>query len=284
MQTIAVGESMGSIEGISPITTDSQHTFHKEAPSVKVLVAAHKPYWMPQDSLYVPTQVGAQGKEAIEGFQRDDEGDNISAKNPRYCELTALYWGAKNVEADYIGLVHYRRHFKGAGERDTLTLDEARELLSETPVIVPQKRNYYIETLEDHYGHTFDSQHIAYVREVIAGLAPEYSEAFDRHMAGTKAHMFNMLIMRKDLLDAYLAWLFPILETVESRIDFTDMTDFEARAMGRLSERLLDVWLTVNDVPYTEVPAISLEKTNWLKKGTSFLAAKFTNKKYEKSF
>lgn len=275
---------MTFVEGAPPITTQSQRTSHEGTPTVKVLVAAHKPYWMPQDSLYVPVQVGAQGKEPIEGFQRDDTGDNISAKNPRYCELTALYWGAKNVDADYLGLVHYRRHFKGAGERDTLTFSEARELLSEVPVIVPQKRNYFIETLEDHYGHTFDPQHIAYVREALAELAPEYSEAFDQHMAGTRAHMFNMLIMRKDLIDAYLAWLFPILEAVEARIDFTGMTDFEARAMGRLSERLLDVWLTVNNVPYIEVPAISLEKTNWLKKGASFLAAKFTNKKYEKSF
>ncbi len=251
---------------------------------MKVLVAAHKPYWMPQDPLYVPVQAGAAGKESIEGFQRDDAGDNISAKNPRYCELTALYWGAKNVDVDYLGLVHYRRHFKGAGEHGTLTLSEARELLSEAPVIVPQKRNYFIETLESHYGHTFDPQHIAYVREAIAELAPEHSETFDQHMAGTKAHMFNMFVMRKDLLNAYLDWLMPILESVEARIDFIGMTDFEARAMGRLSERLLDVWLTVNDVPYVEVPTISLEKTNWLKKGTSFLAAKFTNKKYEKSF
>lgn len=247
-------------------------------------MAAHKPYWIPSDPLYVPVQAGAYGKESIEGFQRDDTGESISSKNPRYCELTALYWGAKNVEADYIGLVHYRRHFRGGGERNTLTLEEARELLQNAPVVVPKKRNYYIETLEDHYGHTFDPRHVEYVRDAIVELAPEYLEAFDSHMAGTKAHMFNMLIMRKDLLDAYLAWLLPILEAVERRIDFSSMTDFEARAMGRLSERLLDVWLMVNDIPYAELPATSLEKTNWLKKGTSFLAAKFANKKYEKSF
>ncbi len=249
-----------------------------------ITVAAHKPYWMPSDGLYLPVQAGAAGRESIEGYQRDDTGDNISAKNSRYCELTALYWAARNVEADHIGLVHYRRHFKGSGENGTLTLTEARQLLERAPVVVPAKRNYYIETLEKHYGHTFDPQHIVYAREVVTELTPEYAEAFERHMAGTKAHMFNMMIMRKDLLDAYLAWLLPILEAVEARIDFTVMTDFEARAMGRLSERLLDVWLTVNEVSYVEAPVVSLEKTNWLKKGSSFLAAKFTNKKYEKSF
>jgi hypothetical protein len=31
-------------------------------------------------------------------------GDNISAKNPYYCELIAQYWGCRNLKADYIGL------------------------------------------------------------------------------------------------------------------------------------------------------------------------------------
>lgn len=251
---------------------------------ITIAIAAHKPYWTPSDPLYLPVQVGAVGKEPIDGYARDDSGENMSAKNPRYCELTALYWASRNVESDHIGLVHYRRHFKGTGENGTLASEDARQLLQRAPVIVPKKRNYYIETLEAHYGHTFDPEHIRYLRGAIAELQPDHLEAFEKQMAGTSAHMFNMMVMRNDLLRDYLAWLLPLLEAVEDRIDFAPMTDFEARAMGRLSERLLDVWLTVNEVSYVEAPVISLEKTNWLKKGASFLAAKFTNKKYEKSF
>ena len=83
-----------------------------------VLVAAHKPYRMPEDALYLPVQAGAAGKESI-GYQRDDEGENISALNPCYCELTVIYWAWKNLgsEYQYIGLAHYkaRRGSLGTG-------------------------------------------------------------------------------------------------------------------------------------------------------------------------
>ena len=79
-------------------------------PKVKIIVATHKKYEMPKDDIYIPLHVGAEGKEDI-GFIKDNTGDNISEKNPYFCELTGLYWAWKNLNADYIGLVHYRRHF-----------------------------------------------------------------------------------------------------------------------------------------------------------------------------
>ena len=86
--------------------------------NLRVVVAAHKPYWMPADPVYLPVQVGAAGKESIPGYTRDDSGENISAKNPHYCELTGLYWAWKNLPGDAIGLAHYRRHFARPGRGD----------------------------------------------------------------------------------------------------------------------------------------------------------------------
>ena len=59
---------------------------------------------------------------------------------------------------------------------------------------------------------------------------------------------------------------------------------FHSRFYGRVSERLLDVWLDYKGYTYKEIPFIYMEKINWLKKGTSFLKAKFLGEKYEKSF
>ena len=77
---------------------------------IKIIVASHKKYRMPEEDMYVPVQVGAKGRKDI-GMLRDDSGDNISEKNPNYCELTGLYWAWKNETYDVLGMVHYRRFF-----------------------------------------------------------------------------------------------------------------------------------------------------------------------------
>ena len=96
--------------------------------------------------------------------------------------------------------------------------------------------------------------------------------------------MINMFIMKKEILDGYCKWLFDILFELEKRIDVTKYDTFHARYLGRISELLLDVWINTNGYKYEEIKVIDLQPVNWLKKGTSFLKAKFTGKKYDKSF
>ena len=83
---------------------------------IKVIVATHKKYRMPEEKMYLPLHVGAEGKQSI-GYIGDNTGDNISIKNPYYCELTGLYWAWKNLDAKYIGLVHYRIYMIFAKEK-----------------------------------------------------------------------------------------------------------------------------------------------------------------------
>lgn len=78
---------------------------------IEIYVACHKPSELPKNDIFVPIHVGsAISKIVMPGLQRDDEGDNISAKNPQYCEMTAQYWAWKHSKADYVGLCHYRRY------------------------------------------------------------------------------------------------------------------------------------------------------------------------------
>ena len=78
----------------------------------KILVCCHKPADIPDNGIFLPVHCGKALSDKDLGMTGDDTGDNISAKNPNYCELTALYWAWKNLKGtEYIGLYHYRRFF-----------------------------------------------------------------------------------------------------------------------------------------------------------------------------
>lgn len=264
--------------------------------NIKIIVATHKQHFMPREHMYLPLHVGKLGKADL-GYQGDDTGDNISLKNPNFCELTGLYWAWKNLPDDYLGLIHYRRFFsvKNRSERKNnpvetlyLTSEEASQLLSEYDVIVPSKRNYYIETLYSHYANTMHAEHLDVTREIIAEKCSEYLESFDEVMKQRGGHMFNMFIMSKELVNDYCSWLFPVLFELENRIPAEQYSAFHARFYGRVSELLFNVWLKQysksKPLKVKAIPFVYGEKINWLKKGTAFLMAKFFGKKYEKSF
>ena len=225
----------------------------------KIIVATHKQYQMPSDELYLPIQVGAEGKEKL-NYIGDNTSHNISKKNANYCELTGLYWAWKNLNCNYIGLAHYRRHFclkkKGNKFNSILTSRELETLLKNTNVILPKRRNYYIETVYNHYSHTFHCEDLDMTRDIIAEKYPYYIKYFDKVMQGKKIHIFNMFIMKKEILNEYCNWLFDILFTLEERLDISKYSSFEARVFGRVSELLLDVWLLANDIKFTEIPVI----------------------------
>ena len=259
---------------------------------IKILVAAHKKYQMPEDDIYLPIHVGSENKEEI-GFIRDCEGVNISNKNPYYCELTALYWAWKNMDNDYIGLCHYRRYFsckkkipKKESEKFKVVInrEEAEKILQSVDIVLPKKRNYYIESIYSHYKHTMYVEPLDITGKIILEKYPKYYPEFEKLKKISKMHAFNMFIMKKEILNRYCEWLFDILFELENRVEFDQYDSFHARFFGRISERLLDVWLRTEGLKYKEVRVIDMQNINWWKKGTSFLKAKFWGKKYEKSF
>lgn len=98
-------------------------------PTVKILVAYHKPAVLLKNEVLVPihlgralaTQASKDGAMSDTDYQwmldnmiGDDTGDNISALNRELNEMTAFYWAWKNYDKlgnpDYIGFMHYRRH------------------------------------------------------------------------------------------------------------------------------------------------------------------------------
>lgn len=229
----------------------------------KVVVVTHKEYQMPKEDIYVPVCVGVGVEKLKDKYQPDNQGENISDKNPMYCELTALYWAWKNLQCDVFGLVHYRRHLtlskKGKELKDVLTEKEITELLKEHDVIVAKRRTYP-ETVKRHYIKCQKGQaqkadrRIGLLGEVIQELSPEYAECFHKVMNGHQAHMFNIFIMKKADADAFCEWMFQILFETEKRI-LAEGVQYE-RQMGELSEFLLDVWMKTNNKKWYEARVI----------------------------
>ncbi len=250
--------------------------------NIKIIVATHKKYRMPDDKLYLPIQAGAALAPPV-GFTCDNIGENISEKNPNYCELTALYWAWKNLDAEYIGIVHYRRHFclkRSRGKWESiLTNEQAQKLCSENSIILPEKRRYFIETNYSHYIHAHKKEGLDLAEKVIAEKYPQFSSAYKKVMNRTSAHMFNMMIMKRDKLEEYCYFLFDVLSETEKRLDISGYDKSEARVFGYIGEVLLDVWLEGTGYSYKEIGYIFMEKQNWLLKGGRFLERKFRGRR-----
>ena len=244
---------------------------------MKIFVATHKEYTMPSDSIYQPFWAGAAISKTYKGqFPGDNTGDNISVKNPCFNELTVVYWAWKNCDEDIKGLVHYRRFIgkrqaKGSDFYDKIIdAKECEELLKTHDVIVPYPKRYYVMSIYDHYIKSKKeirkelTTDMAQLRAAIAKLYPDYVETYDKVMKRTSAHMLNMFIMRREQFDGYCEWLFNILFEVERHI--LEYRQWDDRVCGAISELMLDIYLTKNNLSIVERPLVELEGVSLIKK------------------
>ena len=181
-----------------------------QQPRIFFAVALHEKYALPTDALYTPIQAGAAIHPPL-GLMRDDTGENISAKNGSYCELTVLYWMAHNVDADWYGLCHYRRDFSlrrtGCPQKRILTRAQLLPLLDTADIFLPKKRHYWLETNFTQYAHAHHEEDLWKARAALSRLHPGQERVFDRVMARRSRHRFNLMLMRRDALQSYASWL-----------------------------------------------------------------------------
>ena len=180
-------------------------------------------------------QVGAALTDREIARIRDDWGDNISLKNPWYCELTALYWIWKNDRVSkYAGLCHYRRHFDMTAEDAAGIVDSDIDVVLTIPILnFPNVKTAYI------HDHVEDDWNI--MMSAIDRISPEYSAAARQIEMWNYYYAYNMFIARKEILDAYCEWLFPILEYCERHCRAKADT-YQSRYIGFLAERLLTIF------------------------------------------
>ena len=245
---------------------------------VTILVAAHKAF--PQKSIngYMPVQVGAANSGQDLGFQRDDQGVNISEKNPQYCELTAQYWAWKNLQCDIAGLVHYRRYFTqdmyAENPEDGIPdADKIVQLMKEYKIIIPKAVHKLAcnGTLKKNKPREQQNQPLLLLEDIIKDTAPEYLGEFEKFAYGRKVSFGNMLIAEKTVFDAYSQWMFHILSEFEKR--GKQYMDEIPRLCGFLSEYLLCAWVEHN-IPADKVLYMDVYNTEENKKSLAYRVRK----------
>lgn len=218
--------------------------------TIRIYTMTHKKFEVPADEMYVPLQVGRAVHEDL-GYMGDDTGDNISAKNCYYSELTGLYWVWKNVkDADYVGVCHYRRYLINEKGK-VFTKGELEQLLQKVDVITTKRVKLRYPYYEG-YCATHHIENLDATGDVIREMYPEYYPYFDRLVHGEETYFGNIMICQKNIYDAYAEWLFSIFAEVEKRVDIDSYDDYHKRVFGFISEILLLVWMRANKLSVYE--------------------------------
>lgn len=186
--------------------------FYKDKPLTEVY---KEPLWV------TPIQVGAVLCSARIADILDSTGENISAKNVNYSELTALYWIWKNQllvqslndksvhgREEYYGVCHYRRILE-LSDDDILRLEDNR-----VDVILPYPMPYE-PNIEMHHKRYLSNVDWNALLTALKELRPEYAEIFPKILCQTYFYNYNIILARKEVLRDYCNWLFPILERIE---------------------------------------------------------------------
>lgn len=239
----------------------------KTVPKICIFTACHKSCFIPDNPILYPVQVGAALTDnRLSGMQPDDEGDNISEKNPYYCELTAQYWAWKNADCDHYGFFHYRRylafdkicevssdgrlqekHIIPYAEADNvwddlseykLNAEYMQEVIPKYDILTVCRERINTSVYRQ-FCQYHDSRTIDRVLELVKQRHQEYAEAADRYMSSHEIYYMNMYIMRSDIFNEYMSWLFDILGAYED-----SCSALEPRIMGFLAERLFGIFYT----------------------------------------
>lgn len=243
--------------------------------SVKIIVCCHKKDIMANSSPYMPIHVGKAISNQDLGIIGDNEGENISAKNGSYCELTGMYWAWKNLKnVDVIGLCHYRRYFDFHGQCDSVLPETVfptskfHDIDLSIPASITESLNngmayvvkprFYRDSLFTDYCKAHISDDIRTLEALImTSQLDDIKKAwFDVMHKNCQLRHYNMFIMTWPDFDTYCSWLFPLLSQLESQIDISNYSSVQGRIWGYMAERLMNVWFLAKKFKLKELPLI----------------------------
>lgn len=220
-----------------------------------ILVCAHKPdEHIRNYPPYKAIQVGAALHPEMDlGFLKDNVGDNISEKNPKYCELSAIYWGWKNLKnVKYAGLAHYRRYFD-----INVNEDNIEELMNgyDIMVVKPFMTHEFSVNKSLLTFATSQEDFWLYV-DTFLYMRPEYkTEIIDYFVNYNKFYPFTMFLAKKEIYDDFCEFVFPVFFELEKRIPEHSFSR-QNRYMAYFGEWSLGLYIFCKHLKVKKVPYI----------------------------
>ncbi|CRZ35191.1 uncharacterized protein DUF4422 [Herbinix hemicellulosilytica] len=214
-----------------------------ELPGVKMFMAKHHrdkrlkgQYDIP--SWVIPIQVGASLTDLRITELLDNTGDNISNKNYKYSELTAMYWAWKNIREEYLGICHYRRILL----LDTEDLIKIKQ--NNINVVLPLPFVCYPDA-SGQYGRYISAEDQEKLMEVLKETDPEYYRAALKILKGPYLYNYNMFLADSETFNEYCNWIFPVLKRAEELCEPSgqERTD---RYLGYFAEVLTALYFLYN--------------------------------------
>ncbi|EED2653940.1 DUF4422 domain-containing protein [Campylobacter jejuni] len=243
--------------------------------TIKILVGYHKPGVLLKDEIFTPIHLGRvlatefskDGEISREDFEwmcenmiGDDTGENISCLNRYFNELTGIYWAWKNYEKlgnpDYIGFVHYRRHFifdqniklgslkkhwTGYSYLFQYFNDDYKNIINPKlldnitlyDIIAPQKltfeqdvvwTNKKVKMLKECFlSYNEDDSILEEIQKLIYDLKPEYKDLALHFKEQLFYHPANMFIMKRELFFEMCNFVFtislPLYDKLKDRLE-----------------------------------------------------------------
>ena len=230
---------------------------------LQIYVVSHRDYAELNDSNYHTLWVGNKFSEN----KFFSKLNNINEYNPLINECTALYsiW-KHDKKSDYIGLNHYRRFFRSVINQGLpIQKWEALLIMKQCDVIVAPANIYSVsikEQLAENLNVEAYNAGVNALYKVFGKKSEKEKQILHQFMEENVMYPYGMFIMRRELVDEYCKWLFPILFEMIDHVTIKEEWDaYSKRIIGFIAERLFTVWLLLTEYRIEELPVILTDDT-----------------------
>lgn len=198
---------------------------------------------------------------------KDNNDINVAFKKNYYGELTGYYWIWKNylpgADTKYIGFCQNQRFLdfniskiNNSPFRPIFTTDFQKvfneyteenisNYIYDYDVILPEK--VCLNTSIDQYLQTSSKMNLDSTLDIIKELYPQYIDSVNEFISSDSLYPIGSFIMKKELLNEFMEWLFSILEAIEQKLDLTKYLENKDNIESVFStENFLNIWLMYN--------------------------------------